>query len=214
MTDLLPPDLSTLRAFIRGELPPEDHRAVNRWCGRCVDPALLDVLDALIAEWREERLDAAQPSGWFKDLGARFRQMWADGVAQLDAGVQQLALQPLSAPSGLPHIVLLEAEPGLYSVSSECSSIAIAAVLVAIRDHGDPVVLATARAADLMWPSLPTAAWQLDADDGRVTFWLVAHDSLNVAGQVEAVETSGLGGWLDVVIRVPGSEVYAARLGA
>jgi hypothetical protein len=211
MSMRLPPDMSTLRAFVRNELPAEDHRAVNRWCGRCVDPELLDVLDWLAFEWREEQADANLPMGWLQSVTQAFanlvdQQRAAWGATEFG---QSLAFLGSAEQSALTATVITEhtvrlaatAEPG-----------AAAAVLLFVDDFGGAGVLWTLTRSSSAWPTLPEQDWQVQEAEGRVTIWLVVASQPGLAAEVNGLEAEPLGLWLSAVLTRPDVSAHAVRL--
>lgn len=77
-----------LRRWVRGELPPEERRAVSRWIVLCTDPRLGPLLQGLAIEAAEERADAALAArgGVWARLSEAWRALLDEGLAYLTTG--------------------------------------------------------------------------------------------------------------------------------
>lgn len=169
-------DEVTLRAWIRGTLPPARRREVTVWMLRCKDPHLPALMEAFTREYEEEKADQRLlervPSAgvvveawrWLLDAG---RATWTAGD-----GAPALAVLS-SAEAGW--------EEGLVVTASADGTLALGIRMLA---EADVVLFATddaevggtlllqERLGGGTWSEV--AGWQAEPGDGRTTFWLFA----------------------------------------
>jgi hypothetical protein len=167
-------NLDQLRRWVRDELAPTERREVGRWILRCGDPALPVVLQGLIREHEQEQADAALRAR--RPDRAFVTDLWR---SMLDAG--QGWIQAL-APDVLPSGAVLGGDASAPPLSIHAAGtdvtvvvhvpVTCVATVFATSDRGDEFILldSTRLSAGThpLW-----RAWTPEADEGRVTFWLL-----------------------------------------
>lgn len=148
-----------LRRWVRGELPPEERRAVSRWIVLCTDPRLGPFLQGLAIEASEERADAALVArgGVWGRLNRAWRELLDAGLAQLSAGATPaviLAEGTEEAPG--PDLRLSERDGGLVvSLRTPVSPDPALATLFLSDDDGQIQALPTRREGREIFAALP-----------------------------------------------------------
>jgi hypothetical protein len=185
MSDTAPPDIDTLRQFVRDELEPETEKELYRWMIRCSDPRLPVLLESLEIEWEQVQADAElSESG--QAIGELFIDLWQAGRARVDADAEVTTESQVSyafAESGDPSRAgiglrpLDDNRPDSREVGirmfARPSTRRVLGILVTDREQ--PVIFLdcsperateTRRVGD-------EQRYIFDRDDGRATFWYV-----------------------------------------
>lgn len=180
MTVTLPPDLSTLRALVRGELGSSDARLVDRWLVMYADDRVANALAALSIELRETLRDRSLPPEVALLSGA-FWEAFERGCAEIDPEPWSSPIDLLRAPTStaLPR-QHLRAELRDRSTREihvrDSARDASSRQLVSCNDLGEVVLLGE-------------RAYRCEPHEGRVTFWWVPVGRLDasVLALLEAV---------------------------
>lgn len=198
MTEPTPPDIETLRAFVRGELPDTEKSRIYRWLVRCPDPALPSVLFNLHFEWEQEKADVLLAKE-ARDLSIFFLTLWEKQSARFDAirpmSRQQSRLKYADAEQEPPEgIALTRLDDGSeivdkreFRVEAFASSSRRRAVgLWTSDDENQPPEcffeksLGAAHARCIF----DDGPFLYERSDGRITFWFVAADESATVGTV------------------------------
>jgi hypothetical protein len=228
MTDASsPPDIDTLRAFVRDELDEASTDDVYHWMVRCTDPRLPNLMESLQIEWEQEQADAelSEPG---QRVGEHFLSLWREGKGRVDA-----AHRISETESTFEYAFRREdegrPEEGLELVEyddqrPDYRKMGIRLVVGAPRRRVVGVLWTDREDPELFWDetfSPETGVeyvdenefppYRFDHQDGRVTFWYVAADTPDVLDPLPESSES-FADWLNTSVTSDSIVVRAARL--
>jgi hypothetical protein len=223
MNDTAPPDIDTLRQFVRDELDDETEKEIYRWMIRCSDSRLPVLLESLEIEWEQVQADA-ELSEAGQTIGELFIDLWQAGRARVDTDAEVTAESQVSyafAESGDPSRAGIGLRPlDDNRPDSREVGIRMFARPGTRRVHG---ILVTDREQPRVFidqspePATETRRigdeqrYIFDRDDGRATFWYVGSTETNLLGSsLEAIDECA--DFLQRAVSDDSKTVRAARL--